>query len=177
MKIKILDVLLLLPTILIPYLVIIVLHSDGGDTSSPYMWLEIVIPYVVAWIGIIIEIIRMFCSRKPVAYFMKLNMLCKLAQIPGYIFLFVLGVGMGLVTIFFGAIGGLFIMLLDVFCIAITGTFAFFCILKGIKQKAFPKTIYGVLFLFGNYIFCIDVVCAILGYKMVKKRQIEQIEN
>lgn len=95
----------------------------------------------------------------------RLNMIVKLVQIPAYVFIFFLGL---LCTVMIFTIGiTLAFMLLDLFAVGMTGLFA----TAGFRSLKKEQKITGkmqALYSFASFLFCIDVVIAILGFKLSK---------
>ncbi|MCI9526552.1 MAG: hypothetical protein HFH37_06505 [Lachnospiraceae bacterium] len=102
----------------------------------------------------------------------KTNMMVKLIQIPAYLFLFAVGL---LCCVMIFTIGISFaLLLLDIFSIGMTGLFAsaaFHALRK--EQKISGKM--QVFYSLASFLFCVDIVIAILGYRRsVSEGQIPQ---
>ena len=100
------------------------------------------------------------------------NMMVKLIQIPAYLFLFAVGL---LCCVMIFTIGISFaLLLLDIFSIGMTGLFAsaaFHALRK--EQKISGKM--QVFYSLASFLFCVDIVIAILGYRRsVSEGQIPQ---
>lgn len=94
------------------------------------------------------------------------NMLVKLVQIPAYIINFILGIFSMLLSLW--GIGLLlWVIIADIVSICYTGINAIGACVACSKNKVFPKGL-AVLFGFLNFIYCVDVVVAIVMYVKAK---------
>ena len=96
----------------------------------------------------------------------KLCMIVKLVQIPAYVAIFVLGV-MFSITIFGVAFVVLFV-LIDCAAIAMSGFMSACTLFKCCRQKLLPLGS-AVAFGIGQFVFCADVVLAVIIYVNLKK--------
>lgn len=93
----------------------------------------------------------------------RTNMIVKLIQIPAYFIIFVMGL---LCTVMIFTIGiSLVLMLLDAFCIGMTGLFACAAFHNLRKEQMISKEI-QLLCSIASFVFCADVVTAIIGYRI-----------
>ncbi len=92
----------------------------------------------------------------------KANMIVKLAQIPAYIFIFAIGLLCGLMIFTIGISFAL--LLLDISSIGMTGIFASSAFYSLRKEKKISGKM-QVLYTLASFLFCADVVIAILAYR------------
>lgn len=90
------------------------------------------------------------------------NMLVKLIQIPAYILIFVAGVAC-LVTIFTVGIS-IALILLDCFSIGMTGLLGV-AAFRNMRREGKISSTKQVVCSIGSFIFCVDVILAIVGYR------------
>lgn len=109
----------------------------------------------------------------------RMNLTIKGWQVPAYIFHFILGcVGMMLSVWGIGFI--LFAILIDVLTIALTGICAIGCMVK-MKKSGTLSTPKAILAAIGSFLFCVDVIIAIvlciISRKNCKKGNMNQLEE
>ncbi len=103
----------------------------------------------------------------------KTAMIVKLIQIPAYVLIFILGVLLA-ITIFTLPFV-LLLFLVDCFSLFSSGAIAVSAMINSVKQGEFKlKEVIG--FIISQFIFCADVVMAIVFYKKLK-RKLEISEN
>lgn len=92
---------------------------------------------------------------------LEVNMLIKCIQIPAYIVIFLLGLAF-LLTIFTFAFS-FFLVILDCFGVFLSGMVASMAIKRSVSEGVISK---GIAFLckIGSFIFCFDVIIAIILY-------------
>lgn len=93
------------------------------------------------------------------------NMLVKLIQIPAYIFIFLAGLAC-LITIFTMGIS-IALVFLDGFCIGMTGLLGIAAFRNMEREGRISKT-RQVIYSIGSFVFCVDVILAIVGYRRSK---------
>lgn len=97
----------------------------------------------------------------------KINLVVKGCQIPAYIFHFIIGL-LGMAMSVWG-IGLIFLaIIIDLLTISLTGIYAIGCAVKMKKEGLLPTSV-AVLTGVGSFIFCIDVVIAIIYVGISKK--------
>lgn len=94
------------------------------------------------------------------------NMLAKLLQIPAYIFNFLAGIAC-LITIFSMGIS-VALIFLDGFCIGMTGLLGIAAFHNMQREGRISKK-QAVVYSIGSFIFCVDVILAIVGYRRSKQ--------
>lgn len=153
----------------------ILLLADGKNQFISFMWERLFFRNIFVPLGILLlfGIIMYFIN---IAVLLKawngiwdarelsrLNMIVKLVQIPAYVFIFILGL---LCTVMIFTIGiTLAFMLLDLFAVGMTGLFAA-AAFRSLKKEQKITGKMQALCSFASFLFCIDVVIAILGYKL-----------
>ena len=96
----------------------------------------------------------------------RLNMIIKLVHIPAYIIHFVLGM-LGTLASIWGIGFVLWAIIIDLITIALSGTHMLSCVIGIIKQKG-ANTAISVVAAVLSYIYCIDVLVAILYYVYIR---------
>lgn len=102
----------------------------------------------------------------------KINLLVKGLQIPAYIFHFVLGL-VGLVMSVWGIGFIILAIVIDFITIALTGLNALGCAIR-IKKENKVSTIVSVVFGIASFVFCIDVILAIVLYMMINNAKVKE---
>jgi|GEM_PF-1459753 len=87
------------------------------------------------------------------------SMVVKCAQIPSYIFLFIVGL-LSFLALHVGVIILLFVVIVDLVTIIMSGTVALFAI-AGLLRDGRVKKVSAVFLIIGSYIYCVDVAIAI----------------
>ena len=97
----------------------------------------------------------------------KLNLVIKAWQIPAYLLHFVLGVAGSLMSVWgIGIV--LFAIVIDLITILLTGSCAIGCVIKMKKQNVLTTPL-AVLAAIGSFVYCVDVVVAIVLVCVAKK--------
>lgn len=139
------------------------------ELSNSYNFLIIAIEILASFIIAIANAIQTAKKTGGVRDAAKINSAVKLIHIPAYIFWFLISVGMGFTT----GIGGLFFVILaiavDTLTIILTGISSVGCAVRMYKD-GYCKLRTSVVMGIGSFIYCIDVVIAILYIVMLKKR-------
>lgn len=124
---------------------------------------------IIAFVSVILLCVNNFAAKLDVVEAAKINMIVKIIPIPAYLFIFVIGF-LCLITIF--TVGISFILLiLDGVSIIFSGLIGVFvvrrCYADGILTRT-EMVIHGIL----QFIFCLDIVSAIIVYRKVKTTSI-----
>ncbi len=99
----------------------------------------------------------------------KMNLIVKACQVPAYIFHFIMGICGALLGIF--GIGFLFLaIVVDVLTILLTGINSIGCSIQ-IKKEGILSTGVTILLAICSFIFCVDMVAAIIYVVLSKKNQ------
>ncbi len=168
--------LLFIPVVLYPYLVLLSallffggerffkIPMDAGMISAFFIF--VLSPSVVFWATIAILIL---CTKKRFrpGEMSKWVMIIKLVQIPAYIGVFVMGL-FCFITIFTVAFSFLFFWA-DCFSILMTGVLGLSSIILDVKDKRAPLTAKTVILAILQFVFCADVVAAVIHYIEIKK--------
>lgn len=92
----------------------------------------------------------------------RTNMLVKIIQIPAYVIIFIMGLLCCLMIFTIGI--SLALLLLDMFSIGMTGLFACTAFYRLRKEQLISPSAQA-LYSLGSFLFCADVVIAIIGYR------------
>lgn len=170
---------MLVPAICLPYLALI-----GFFTPFSVFLVESVFQNNLLWALAVLGILCLLTLAVSIVYFVlavrkgwdaltmaKYAMILKLAQVPAYAVIFVLGVVL-LITIFTIPIS-IGLWLLDCFTLLLSGIFMVAAVINSVRQGVFtPRDVqwFAVLQLF----FCLDVVAAVVFYRKLKKKKGEE---
>ena len=97
----------------------------------------------------------------------RMNMIIKLVHIPAYLLHFAIGI-MGLLLGIFGFGFIFWAILIDLLTIGLSGMNGISACISARKEGLLSKGM-TVLFAITNFIYCVDVLCAILIYDKLKK--------
>lgn len=173
--------LLLLPCMLFPYVLLFTIYClytgflmeelFGNFILNLALWMLLYFGVAIAFlvIFIVLSIVKKWDYKE----ISKINMEIKLAQIPAYIAIFILGV-LCFITIFtFGFT--IFFFIYDIISIIMTGIIGLLSILIYFcKEKRQVTQI--ILLAIGQFIFCIDIPASIILYKTFKHKDCGNIE-
>lgn len=166
----------MLPVILFPYFYIIIIFvaiaiSNTFDISEgAEIWIGIIVLYVLlSFLIAIVNAVQTAKMKGGVGDAVKINAVVKLVQIPAYIFHFLLGV-LGLLMGIFGIGFWLFAIFIDLVTIILTGISAVGCAIRMYKD-GYIKLCTSIFMGIGSFMFCIDVVIAILYIVMLKTHE------
>lgn len=173
---------LIIPTTLIPYLVLFSLATIFASTKLSFFQSMMEIVFRENIINLVIMLL-LYCTFSTVLSIIcfvvsirqkwnalslaKTTVIVKLIQLPAYIFIFVLGflLIISLFTIPFSI--GLF--LLDCLTVFLTGLLTFAAVINAVRQDLFKlKEVTWVIIL--QLIFCADVVASIVFYLKLKEK-------
>lgn len=170
---------LLIPARIFPYLLTIYLFAQivlpywiPRYSGIPYldMTMFFLLTLVLFVIVLVQVIIKGVCVLKDDDYtaqdLLKSNRNLKLMQIPAYICNFILGIGI-LLTILI-SVYAFGVIILDLLSIVLSGIWGTFCMLK-LKKEQRISTGSTVLYSLLQFIFCIDVISAVLISVLHKK--------
>lgn len=99
-------------------------------------------------------------------------MVIKLIHIPAYLLIFLFGIA-SFITIFTFAFSAVFVVL-DCLTICLTGIIGLASVFRSVMEKKLSKTA-GVVHGFLQFIFCADVISAIILYITVKRSKSLQV--
>ena len=163
----------LIPTLIYPYsvalffLVMFFLRDEnmyreilGCGVEIIFLMIIIVFPFI----GLIGNLRIHYQIKKEQWNYMELlevNMIIKCIQIPAYVVIFLFGIAF-LLTIFTFAFSFI-LVILDCFGVFLSGMVACIAIKRTVSEGALNKGI-GFLCKIGSFIFCLDVIVAIVLY-------------
>lgn len=167
----------MLPLILYPYaylilLLTIFLAGDAFDwiethITDNFIVILIQVYHILVLIDAIYGAVSVARSNDTPIQAARMNLVIKGLHIPAYIFHFILGVAGCLMSVW--GIGFImFAIAIDVLTIAFTGISAIGCMVK-LKKSDVLSTVITVLAVIGSFIFCVDVVIAIMLFIITKK--------
>lgn len=163
--------------ILALYMVISITLSDAIDLDSFGLigLLAVGIVYnLYTIISVIVNIVRakkgMISSRE----LCRKNMIAKLVHIPAYIFHFILGM-IGSLASVWGIGVVMWAIIIDLITIVMSGTLGVGASVSLKKEKAVPSFV-ATLLSIGGYIYCLDVIVAIVMNTVSKKKSVEAAE-
>lgn len=160
---------------LFPYLIVIILLMifltpsiiESVFQGNIFILLAILlIIFLVALAFSLVTFISSLFDKKKAVDLTRVNMVIKLIQIPAYLILFIIGM-LSMITIFTMGIG-LFLIVLNVLSITLTGLIGLGGVVKMFREKRLQITeavIYAIL----QFVFCADVICSIVMYIKAKK--------
>lgn len=172
-------VLKMLPVMLYPYiymicLVIYFIIYDKVDNSTAMqsngMLILLALAIVCNLYSLIVVVVNMVLAAKgkyKAIDLVRMNMNIKLAHIPAYMVHFGLGM-VGLLASVWGIGFILWAVLIDLLTIGLTGMNGISACISARKEGLLSKGM-TVLFAITNFIYCVDVLCAILIYDKLKK--------
>lgn len=166
----------LLPVVFFPYSVSLALmcifNNDLMEAlfqnNALFLLFGILVLYVIALACSAIVFIISLVLKWDALELLRVNMIIKLVHIPAYLFIFLFGLGT-LITIFTAPIS-LLLMLLDAMTIVLSGMIGLAGVIRGRSEKKL-STQAAVLLGFLQFIFCVDVMGAILLYRKAKAAQ------
>lgn len=156
----------LLPLIIFPYayiICIVLMYAVPGFIESgigEYFPIIVIVYMVLTLISTIFGSIYAAKSKMSPCKAATLNLVVKAVQIPAYLFHFLLGLA-GTVMSVWGIGIVAFAVLIDLFTIALTGIHAIGCSVKCCKGGSIGKGV-AVLASIGSFIYCIDIITAIV---------------
>lgn len=173
--------LLLLPSIFFPYVLLFAIYClytgflmeelFGNFILNLALWM--LLYFAIAIAGLVMFIVLSIIKKWDYKEISKINMEIKLAQIPAYIAIFILGV-LCFITIFtFGFT--IFFFIYDIISIIMTGILGLLSIFIYFFKGKEKDTKIGLLAI-GQFIFCIDIPASIILYKTFKHKDCGNIE-
>jgi len=122
--------------------------------------------YIAALICSLSIFIKSLVTKRNARELLRLNLVIKLVHIPAYVIIFILGLAF-MITIFTFAIS-IVLMILDVMTIFLSGLIGLSGVIRGYSEEKISMksaTIHGIL----QFVFCLDVISAVIVYRRVKK--------
>lgn len=167
----------LLPVMLFPYVFIFILFfaatafSIGSDNIFRDLILMLAAAALVAAPVVCSVWGAVYAARSDISTYTaaKLNLIVKAVQIPAYILNFLLGAAGTVMSVWgIGVIA--YAVIADVLTIILTGIHAVGCVIK-IGKEGSVKTGYAVLAGIGSFIFCIDMIAAVVLFINCRETQ------
>lgn len=174
--------LFIIPTILLPYLILFSIATVFLSTSVPlftfimetifrgnalYLLAAILLYCLISAVLGIICFIAVLKENLDALLLSKRIMIVKLIQIPAYVVIFVLGVLLALTIFTYPVSFALF--LLDCLTVFLTGLLVTAAAINSVRQGAFQcKHIIWIIVL--QFIFCADVIASVLFYRMLNSK-------
>ncbi len=151
------------------------LFANGKSKFVTFMWEHFF--YNNVWISLfflllfgivmyVINILFLLQTRKgrwTAQELARTNMIVKFMQIPAYIFIFIVGL-LCMVMIFTIGITFVFV-LLDAVSIGMTGLYAA-AVFNELRKEQFITQKMQIFYSLASFVFCADVIMAILGYRV-----------
>lgn len=166
---------LLLGVLVYPYIIVFLLVSMF-TSSEVYidrhvnllsLLMIMVIWYVVVLVCTIVTLIINLSKEKDATEILRINMIIKLIHIPAYLILYIVGV-ICLLTIFTFGIS-IALVIIDIMIIVLSGLIGLGGIIRSVKENKIRKET-GIIFAVLQFVFCVDVIIAIVAYIMVRRK-------
>ncbi len=165
--------------IIVPYIIPVIcplicflnvaLDEVGGEIAALVgiaVWLiGMVLVYPASYVLTVVDVCRAIKRKVPAKAILRSNLMIKCAQIPAYLLVFFLGL-MLMVTIFTWPFA-IVLILVDCFTVLLSGIVAVAGLLRAVSDKQISKG-WAVVLSFASFLFCVDVVAAIIAYLSVK---------
>lgn len=173
-------ILLAIPSIILPYVLLLVLFTIFSGSGNPIshfiiedifagngllLFLAFCIFTFISFVLNIIFFVLSITKKWDELYLAKVAMITKLIQIPSYIVIFVLGVLLT-ITIFTFAFS-ILMFFFDYLTLIMTGLINSAAVINASRKKAvsFGKNIWIIIL---QFVFCADVVASIIFYIKIK---------
>lgn len=169
----------LITIIIFPYFIIFTLLylfigtsliQTYGDEIFIVLLCLLIVLYISAFISATLVFISSIKNKTMAVEILRLNMIIKLAHILAYILIFLIGL-MCMITIFTYGIT-IILVILDFLTILLSGIIGVAGVIRSVKERKLELSkaiIHGVL----QFIYCADVISAIILYSKIKKANIK----
>lgn len=162
----------LISVLLFPYMSMALLVSG---ISFDKVLLGISVMFLLGFMTSIINLICAIRNKWNAEHLALENMIIKLVQIPAYVIIFVIGLS-GVVFIQFIAVS-LILFLFDCITILFSGLVALSAVIRA-KAEGKIDRICTVIFIISSFVFCIDVIFAVVLYILIKmKNKAKKIQS
>lgn len=169
----------MIPVIIYPYIYVVilavflmflsVLPSDFNDAASLGLLIVAVIYNLYSFIVVIVNAVQGARGKMTAIQSARMNLIIKGVQIPAYIMHFILGF-IGLAMSVWG-IGIVFwALFIDLLTILLTGISSIGCSIR-MRKEGILSTIAAIFMGIGCFIYCVDVVIAIVYMVKARKKQ------
>ena len=166
---------LLLPAAALPYILLMamwilmkasrvmetVFHNNAFELIGVFL-----IYMLIALIGTVTFFVLSILKSWDSVSLAKIAAIIKLIQIPAYILIFVLGV-LFAITIFTFIFSAIF-MIVDVLSVCMSGLITIAAVISAAKEGKRPLK-HSIWVILLQFVFCADVVAAVIFYKQIKK--------
>lgn len=149
--------------ILFPYIPIIL--SVAG-VNPDYIFICIAVMFLLSAISSIAYLVCAIRNKWNAIHLSLLNMIVKLVHIPAFVMYFIMGLS-GLLFVHFLAIT-IIVFLFDCIVISFSGAVALSAVLRT-KDENKISIGYAVFFAISGFVFCADVITAVILYVIAKK--------
>ena len=171
----------MIPVIIYPYIYVVILAiflafmsalpSDYNDLALLGLMVVAVIYNLYSFIVVIVNAVQGARGKMTARQAARMNLIIKGVQIPAYIMHFILGF-IGLAMSVWG-IGIVFwALLIDLLTILLTGISSIGCTIR-MRKEGILSTAAAILMGIGCFIYCVDVVVAIVYVVKTRKRKTE----
>lgn len=169
----------MIPVIIYPYIYVVilavflmflnVLPSDFNDAASLGLFIVAVIYNLYSFIIVIVNAVQCAKGKMTARQSARMNLIIKGIQIPAYIMHFILGF-IGLAMSVWGIGFVLWAILIDLLTILLTGISSIGCSIR-MRKEGILSTAAAILMGIGCFIYCVDVVIAIVYVVKARKKQ------
>lgn len=166
---------LLLGTLVYPYIIVLLLISLF-TCSDIYIDMNfnivslltiIIVLYIVVLICTIAKLMTNLSQKKEAREILRLNMIIKLVHIPAYLIIYIVGLVCLLTLFTFGI--SIILVFIDSMMIILSGLVGLGGVIRSVQEGKITKQT-GILFGVLQFMFCVDVIIAIVAYIMVRRK-------
>lgn len=170
----------MIPVIVYPYIYVVilavflmfmnVLPSDSSDVTMLVLLIVAVIYNLYSFVIVIVNAVQGARGKMTARQAARMNLIIKGIQIPAYIMHFILGF-IGLAMSVWGIGIVLWALLIDLLTILLTGISSIGCSIR-MRKEGILSTAAAILMGIGCFIYCVDVVIAIVYVVKARKKQV-----
>lgn len=168
----------MIPVIIYPYIYVVilavflvflnVLPSDYNDAASLGLLIVAVIYNLYSFVIVVVNAVQCAKGKMTARQSARMNLIIKSIQIPAYIIHFILGfIGLAMSVWGIGII--LWAILIDLLTILLTGISSIGCSIR-MRKEGILSTAAAILMGIGCFIYCVDVVIAIVYVVKARKK-------
>ncbi len=144
--------------------------SELYEEASLGMFIFAIICNLYMLIVVVVNLIRASKGKCNAIELVKLNMIIKLVHIPAFVFHFLLGM-FGVAACLWGIGFVMWAILIDLLTIGLTGMIGLSASVSCRKEGMITKPM-AFLYGFLSYIYCVDVISAIVFYVKLRKGRV-----
>lgn len=169
----------MIPVIIYPYIYVVilavflmfmnVLPSDYNDAATLGLFIVAVIYNLYSFVIVIVNAVQGAKGKMTARQAARMNLIIKGIQIPAYIMHFILGF-IGLAMSVWGIGFVLWAILIDLLTILLTGISSIGCSIR-MHKEGLLSTAAAIFLGIGCFIYCVDVVIAIVYVVKTRKKQ------